>query len=45
MSAVPEIEVDLGLPPGERWAALKPFAGQIKELAQLYASDFGGRLR
>lgn len=36
---VPRIEVDLSLPPSERWKGLRPFVPAIVELAEMYERD------
>lgn len=36
---VPRIEVDLSLPPSERWEGLRPFVPAIVELAEMYERD------
>jgi hypothetical protein len=37
--SVPSIDVDLALPPSERWEGLRPFVPAIRELAEMYERD------
>lgn len=39
--AVPEIDLDLSLPPGERWRGLAAHANAVRELLDCYLRDLG----
>ena len=39
---IPEIAVDLALPPDERWWTLQPYVDAAKQLLTLYLTDLGG---